>query len=63
MGSEDPASCRKATDAVTGELDPRCEAAVERWVAAAPPLTEAQKDIISAAMRGALKPPGQASAG
>jgi hypothetical protein len=37
-------------------LEPKCEAAVDRWVAQAPPLTEKQKDAIAAAFRGALKP-------
>ena len=38
-------------------LDPICVAAVERWVAQAPTLSERQKDIIAAAFRGALPKP------
>lgn len=37
-------------------LNAECEAAVQRWVDAAPPLSEAQRDIIAAAMRGAVTP-------
>ncbi len=36
-------------------LDPKSEAAVQRWVGAAPPLSEKQKDIISAVFAGALE--------
>jgi hypothetical protein len=42
------------------KLDPKCEAAVERWVAQAPPLSEKQKDVIAAAFRGAIKRPKKA---
>lgn len=38
-------------------LDARCEAAVERWVAQAPPLSEKQKDLIAATFAGALPAP------
>lgn len=52
---------RKAAVAVTAELDPGSKAAVERWVAAAPPLSEAQKDVIASALAGALKHAKRAS--
>lgn len=39
------------------KLDPRCEAAVDRWVSQAPPLSEKQKDVVAAAFRGAIKRP------
>jgi hypothetical protein len=38
-------------------LDPKSEAAVKRWVAQAPPLSQKQQDIVAAAFRGALKRP------
>jgi hypothetical protein len=37
-------------------LDARSEAAVERWVEAAPPLSEKAKDVIAAAFDGLLVP-------
>ncbi len=39
------------------KLDPKCEAAVERWVAQAPPLSQQQQDTIAAAFRGAFRRP------
>jgi excisionase family DNA binding protein len=40
-------------------LDAKCEAALERWLANAPPLlSEAQKDTIAAAFAGAFPTPG-----
>ena len=38
-------------------LDAKCKAAVQRWVDAAPPLSERQKDIIAACFRGAIPKP------
>jgi hypothetical protein len=38
-------------------LSPKSEAAVKRSVAQAPPLTEAQKDLIAAAFHGAILGP------
>ncbi len=38
-------------------LDPKSEAAVARWVEAAPPLSEKQRDLIAAAFAGALSEP------
>jgi hypothetical protein len=35
-------------------LDPRSEAALERWLAQAPPLSERQRDLIAAACSCAL---------
>jgi hypothetical protein len=45
--------------AVTADLPPECEAAVERWVEEAPPLSEKQEDVIAAAFRGAIRWPNQ----
>jgi hypothetical protein len=44
---------------VTADLPPECEAAVERWVEEAPPLSEKQEDVIAAAFRGAIRWPNQ----
>jgi hypothetical protein len=37
-------------------LDAKCEAAVERWVNAAPEFSETQADLIAAVFDGALSP-------
>lgn len=39
-------------------LDPKCEDWVRRLVAAAPPLSQRQQDIIAAAFSGAFAVPG-----
>ena len=44
---------------MTADLDARCEAAVERWVEQAGPLSEKQQDVIAACFRGALVRPKQ----
>lgn len=38
------------------QLDAACEAWLARVVAARPPLTEAQRDLIAAVFRGELQP-------
>jgi hypothetical protein len=38
------------------KLDAKCEAAVQRWVDAAPAPTQAQADLIAAVFDGALSP-------
>jgi hypothetical protein len=46
-----------AVDLDAGTLDAKTEAYIDRLVAIAPPLSEAQRDLIAAAFRGALTRP------
>jgi hypothetical protein len=46
--------CHKRHDATPSGLSAADEAAVERWVAQAPPLSEKQKNLIAAVFHGAL---------
>lgn len=50
-GGTDP---RLAGGPVKPTMEPRCEEAVERWVAAAPRLSQKQQDIVAAVFRGVI---------